>query len=162
MAEGYTYKNEKVLIPEGDFEVKVEEMGVNILPSGKKKLAIRFRIRDDIEGQSYGNKCLFDDIWTDKESPEHFNRKRINQLLGTQDIKEGTVFEDIYKISEFMKGACLQVHVVIVFDEYRGEDVNKIAYYKSSNQKPQTLGGNAEPKHEPVRVNVADDDAVPF
>lgn len=161
MADGYTYKNEKVLIPEEDYEVKVDEMGVVILPSGKKKLAIRFRIRDDIEGQSYGNKCLFEDIWQEKESPEHFNRKRINQLLGTQEIEDGKTFEDIYKICEFMKGACLQVHVVIVFDEYRGEDVNRVSYYKSSNNKPQTLEGTVVDK-KPLGVKVEDDDTIPF
>ena len=156
----YTYnKNEGGLMPTGDYEVKLEEMTITIIPSGKEKLALRFRVRDDIEGQSYGNKVLFEDIWKEKESPEHFNRKRVNQLLGTQEIEDGHIFKDIYEVIEFMKSNnYLVVHVVTTFDEYKGEDVNKIAYYKSSKHKPQSLGGE-QPKKPTIEI---DDNQLPF
>lgn len=156
MAEGYTYKNESALIPDGDYEVKIDTIGVKILPSGKEKLSIMFRVRDDIDGQAYGNKCLFEDIWKEKESPEHFNRKRINQLLGTQEIKDGTVFDTINDVIDFLKSNnCLVAHVISIFDDYRGEDVNKISYYKASKHKPQSIVKKEEPK-------VIEDDDLPF
>ena len=160
MADSYTYKNESSLMPTGDYEVRLEEMGIAFLPSGKRKLAIRFRVRDDIEGQGYGNKCLFEDIWPEKENPNMFNRKRINQLLGTQDVKDGQVFNDIYAIMDFMKSNnCLIAHVITTFDEYKGEDVNKITYYKSSKNKPQVLGAKMA---APTPKEPDDDEAFPF
>lgn len=166
MADSYTYNKESGLVPTGDYEVKLYEIGISILPSGKRKLSLRFRIRDDIEGQAYGNKCIFEDIWPEKENPNMFNQRRINQLLGTQDVKDGQVFEDIYAIMDFMRGNnCLVAHIIVVFDDYRGEEVNKIAYYKVSKHKPKSLDAE-EPKQvkkpEPNGAGVVDDDDLPF
>ena len=153
----YKYEKESNLVKTGDYEARLENIERKTLPSGTEKLSLTWRIRDDIEGQSYGNKVMFEDIWREKESPEHFNRKRINQLLGTQnEVKEGTVFETINDIIEYMIGKCAIIHVVEVFDDYRGEDVNKISYYKSSNAIPKRIGGQ-EPS-----VSVVDDDDLPF
>ena len=157
MAEGYTYKNESSLLPDGDYEARIDTIGIKVLPSGKEKLTIMFRIRDDIDGQAYGNKCIFEDIWKEKDSPEHFNRRRINQLLGTQEVKDGTVFNSINDIIEFLKeNNCLVLHIITIFDEYYGEDVNKVSYYKSSKHKPQVLvkGKKAD--------EVVSDDDLPF
>ena len=156
MAESYTYKNESSLLPDGDYEARIDTIGIKVLPSGKEKLTIMYRLRDDIDGQPYGNKCIFEDIWKEKESPEHFNRKRINQLLGTQELKDGTVFNSIHEIMEFLKeNNCLVLHIIKIFDEYYGEDVNKVSYYKSSKFKPQVLGKD-------VQSNVVNDDELPF
>ena len=153
----YTYEKTSSLVKTGDYEARLEVMEVKTLPSGTEKLSLMWRIRDDIEGQSYGNKVLFEDIWREKESPEHFNRKRINQLLGTQkDIKEGEVFDNINKIIAYMVGRNAVIHVDNVFDDYRGEDVNKVSYYKSSNQLPKKLNTKT---NEDFVVN---DDDLPF
>ena len=162
MSDSYTYKNESALISAGDYEVKLEEIGIAVLPSGKRKLALRFRIRDDIDGQSFGNKCLFEDIWAEKENPNMFNQKRINQLLGTQDVKDGQVFENIYSIMDFMRSNnCLVAHVVVSFDDYRGEEVNRIAYYKSSKHKPQSLETKVSKTEQNDTMVITEDD-LPF
>lgn len=161
MAE-YVYEggSQNGLIKDGDYEVILERMERVTIPSGKEKLTLMFRIRTDIEGQAFGNKCVFEDIWKEKNSPEHFNRKRINQLLGTQEIKEGTVFENINGIIDYMVGTCLIINVGTEFDDYSGEDKNKVKFYKSSKAKPKKLGGEpVKRKAEPV---VIDDDDLPF
>lgn len=126
------------LIKEGDYETKIEKLEVKTLPSGKEKLAITYRIRTDIE-QPYGNRTVFEDIWAERENPQYFNRKRINQLLGTQDIADGTVFDGVNDIIDYLVGKCLVIHVAVVLDEYRGEDVNTVSYYKSSKNKPEII-----------------------
>lgn len=154
----YKYEKTSSLVKNGDYEAKLENIERKTLPSGTEKLSLTWRIRDDIEGQSYGNKVLFEDIWREKESPEHFNRKRINQLLGTQkEVKEGTVFETINDIIEYMIGKYAIIHVDEVFDDYRGEDINKISYYKSSNQTPKQLGTQIKSSS-----SVVDNDDLPF
>ena len=149
----YEYNKVESLMAEGDYEARIEKMEVRVLPNGKEKLTIMYRIRDDIE-QPYANKCVFEDIWKEKDSPEHFNRKRLNMLLGTQDVEEGKVFDGINEIINFLTGSCLIIHVKKVFEEYYGEDRNRVGWYKSSNNKPKSLVGT------PIAKN--DNDGLPF
>lgn len=141
MANEYTYSksNSSGLVADGDYEAIIERIERKTTNSGKEKLSIMYRIRDDIEGQAYGNKPVFEDIWKEKDSPEHFNRKRINQLLGTQEIEDGTVFETINDIIDTLVGSNIILHITTTLDEYRGEDVNKVSYYKTSKAKPKTF-----------------------
>ena len=93
-----------------------------------------------------------------------FNRKRLNQLLGTQLIEDKTEFENIEAIIEFLKGAHLITHVSVVFDDFRKEDVNTISYYKSCKAIIATLTkvvGESTPAVSAVKVDLADDD-LPF
>ena len=151
---GYTYeKNEaSKLFEAGDYEARIERIEKRVLPSGKEKLSFMFRIRDDVE-QAEQNRCVFDDIWKERDNPEHYNRRRINQLLGTQDIEDGKTFADIDAVIEELQGASLIVHVVKTFDDYIGQEVNKVAYYKTSAHKPSQVGSTSAP--------VIDDD-LPF
>ena len=157
MAE-YTYaKQNSGLIKDGDYEAIIERMERVTISSGKEKLSLMFRIRD-IEGQEYGNRVVFEDIWKEKASPEHFNRKRINQLLGTQEIEDGTVFESINDIIDCLLGSCLIINVGTDFDEYYGEDKNKVRFYKSSQRKPKKVG---EPKQKEKDIDIIEDE-LPF
>lgn len=154
----YSFEKENNLMAEGDYEAVIEKIETKTLDSGKEKLWIMYRIRSDVEGQKYGNKCLFEDIWREKDSPEHFNRRRINQLLGTQDfVKEGQVFETIQDVIDSLRGANLIIHVGVEFSDYKGEDINKVSYYKSSKYKPQTLTTAEAPKE----IEISDED-MPF
>lgn len=164
MANEYTYENDSNdLKEEGDYEVRVEKMEIRVLPSGTEKLFLQYRIRDDVE-QKYKNACLFEDIWHEKENPNLFNRKRINKLLGTQEVKEGTVFESINKICDFMLGKDLMVHLVKQFDDYKGEEINSISYYKKTNSAPKTLGSaeNKPAPSTPTKPIEIDDNDLPF
>lgn len=166
MANEYTYEgNDNELKEEGDYEVFVEKMEVRVLPSGTEKLFVQYRIRDDVE-QKYKNACLFEDIWHEKENPNLFNRKRINRMLGTQDVKEGQVFASINSICDFMIGQKLIVHLVKQYDDYRGEEINSISYYKKTNSAPKKLGSGtpaSTPTPTPTPKPQEDDnDGLPF
>ena len=155
----YTYnaENNSGLIKEGDYEATIERIERKVLPSGKEKLSVMYRIRTDVE-QSYKNKCVFEDIWAEKENPKVFNRKRINQLLGTQKIEDGTEFDTINDVIQFLLYSNLILHITIEMDTYRGEDVNVVQFYKSSKVNPQQL----EEKPKGGNLPVVDDDDLPF
>lgn len=161
----YTFNKENELKEEGDYEVFVEKMEIRILPSGTEKLFCQYRVRDDVE-QKYKNSCLFEDIWHEKDNPNLFNRKRINRILGTQDIEEGTVFESINAICDFMLGKNLIVHLTKQYDEYRGEEVNSIAYYKpTKNGNKQVVAPQQtapEKQFTQIKLDVVNDDDLPF
>jgi hypothetical protein len=125
------------LIKDGEYEVTLENILQASTMSGKNKLDITFRIRGDVE-QSHQNRVIFEAIWQEKETT-YFNRKRLNQLLGTQEVKDGTVFNNIQDIIDTLKGAKLVIKVITAYDDYRKADVNKIAFYKSTQIKNKKL-----------------------
>lgn len=161
----YTYEKEEIgLLPEGDYEAVLQDMATKILPppSGKEKIAITFRIRDDVEQDCKG-RLVFEDIWKEKENPQYYNRKRLNKLLGTQTIEDGTVFETIEDIITFLKGAFLIVHVTKEFDEYSGQDRNRIAYYKPTKNGAQSIAPTEKTEEQPTgAVMDIPDDQLPF
>lgn len=152
---GYiTVKNDEYdLLKENDYEVVIEEMKVVTLPSGIELLKIKYRVRDDVE-QEYKGRCVFEDIWKDKEQPECFNITRISKLCRACGFAVGHEFKDLDDLINQLKGSYLIIHVTIKHDNYRDTDINSIPYYKESKNKPQTVG---EKKEE-----VKDDPELPF
>ncbi len=158
----YTFnKSEAVqndLVSEGDYEVQIERIEKKTLPvSGKEKLSVMFRIRSDVE-QPNKNRVVFEDIWSEKSNPEFFNRKRINQLMGTQKIEDGRVFDTIADVIDFLDGSYLRIHVAIEFDDYSGRDRNQVKYYMSSKFGKKEL---AKPEPEPDAIPLMEDE-LPF
>jgi hypothetical protein len=153
----YTFSNTPVnttgsLIPEGEYEVILERFNEGETPNGKKKLDLMFRMKD-IESQSkFRGRALFDTIWKERES-EFYNRKRLNMLMGTQEFEDGKTFSSISEIIQELSQAHLRIKVVITYDDYRKEDVNRIQYYMSSQERPK--------KVESKKVEISDDD-LPF
>lgn len=154
----YTYSKandgEYGLITAGEYEVVIESIKTTTIPTtGTEKIAITYRIRDDIEGQKFGNRLLFEDIWKEKTDKRFYNRKRLNQLLGTQkDVKDGQSFDDIEDLLDVLRGGYLVIVVKEEFDNYYEKDINTIHYYKSSKALPKTL-------ENPI---VIEDDDLPF
>ena len=145
------------LLKEGEYEVFIEKATIKTLSTGTQKISLQFRVRTDVE-QEGKNRVIFEDIWKEKENKQFFNRKRLNQLLGTQQFKDGETFETIEKILEAITGANLIVKVGIDFDDYYNRDINYVSYYKSSKAKAKTLGETKEP----VKAKEIDDKDLPF
>lgn len=147
----YSTKDAYSLIEKGEYELQITQMTINVSTSGKEYLAIRFKIRDDVE-QKFKNRIIFENIWHEKDNPEYFNRKRIGSLLGTQadDISA----ESIEEVMEIMEGAYLIGVVDIVHNDYVGADENRIKYFKKSKVGEQTL---TDPKEDEVTVEISSD-----
>lgn len=137
---GYTYEKPKSdLKAEGQYEATLEKIEKKRFEqSGKEKIGLTWRIRSDVD-QKYQNGVVFEDIWRDKNDPTTYNKTRINQLLGTQDIPEGTTFNSDESLIEFLTGINAIINVKIVHDDYNDKDVNRISFYRSTQIKPQTL-----------------------
>jgi hypothetical protein len=157
----YTYEKASVenydLIKEGEYEAFVEKALIKETLTGKQKIALQFRIRSDVNQESQ-NRVVFEDIWKERENPQFFNRKRINQILGTQHFEDGKSFETVEKLLEAIIGANLIIKIGIEHDDYRNADVNHVVYYKSSKQQPKTIGSATK---APEPKEIADED-LPF
>jgi hypothetical protein len=102
----YTFTKEENsygLLAEGEYEVVIERVEEKVSTNGKKNISIMFRVRDDIE-QDGKNRVLFESIWKEKDT-DFYNRKRLNQLLGTQHFEDGKTFKDINDVLDSIKGA---------------------------------------------------------
>ena len=149
------------LVPTGDYEATIEKIEKRTLPtSGKEKLSIMYRIRQDVD-QPCKNRVVFEDVWAERDHPEFFNRKRLNQLMGTQKkIEDGYVFDGISDVIEFLTGANLQIHVAVEFDDYSGKDRNQVKWYRSSKAAPKELG-DKKPGSPSPDIEIKDED-LPF
>lgn len=157
----YTFKkdeaSESELLPEGDYEVSLEKAEFKESPtSRRKKIGLMFRVRSDVE-QSCKNRVLFDDIWTDKETNSIYDNKKINRIMGTQDIPDGKEWKTIQDVVNDMVGIYLIAHVAIKHDDYNKKDVNAITYYKETKHKAQTL-----PNSGNLTALDIDEDDIPF
>lgn len=144
----YTFEkkpDQYALIVEGEYEATIEKVVEAQTPSGKKKLDLVFRLRADIE-QEHQNRVVFETIWQEKDT-SFYNRKRLNQLLGTQEVEDGKKFNSIQEIIDLLTGSKIRIKVIIAFDDYRKMDVNKIAYY-TKTQKPNKKIETQEIKDE--------------
>lgn len=163
MTSNYTYEKGEdfTLVEEGDYEATISKIEIEQTPSGKEKIAIQYRIRDDVE-QKAKNRIVFEDIWKEKDSPEHFNRKRLNKLLDTQELEDGTVFNSITELLNELAGSYLIIHVTTEFNEYTNKEQNRVSYYKKSMSKPKSLTGRpvSNANNTPSMPNTDDD--LPF
>lgn len=151
---------EFTLLDEGFYEVKIDSMETKTLPSGKEKVAIQFRVRDDIE-QKFQNRVVFEDIWKERDS-DFYNRKRLNQLMGTQGFKDGTTFANIHELCDEMKGRFLRIKVTKAHDEYYDEERNGIAFYKSTEHPAKSFDDKPKEKFEPKSEPEIGEDDLPF
>lgn len=151
----YTFKSNEMtfgLIKEGEYETTLERIVEGETPNGKKKLDLMFVIEDS---GTHNKRKVFDTIWKERDT-EFYNRKRLNMLLGTQHFEDGREFANIQEIIEELTNTKVRIKIVVAYDDYKKEDVNKIAYYMSSTNKPQTLIEKVE-----KQVEISDDD-LPF
>jgi hypothetical protein len=134
------------LIDEGKYEVFIKEALIKTTINGKEKIAIQFKIRDDVE-QKFQNRIVFEDIWKERDT-EFFNRRRLNQLLGTQQLEDGQTFDSIQDLLEVLKGANLVIKVNKEMDDYKNEEVNTVYFYESSKHQPKAVAAVQEVKDE--------------
>lgn len=162
MAYIYTKDGEGVsneLLAQGEYEASIEKIEQKVTPNGKRKLSIWFRLRSDVE-QEGKNHVVFDDIWAERDNPEYYNRKRLNQLIGTQHPEDGKTFAGIEDVIDFLTGSNVRLKIVRKMDDYRGAEVNEVSFYMATKSPAQTIGSADKPAVG-GKLDLTDDD-VPF
>lgn len=159
--------NSRDPIAEGDYEVVLEKAEIKVIESsGATKLAIQFRVRDDVE-QNFKNRCVFEDIWAEREHPEFINRRRLNQLMKALDFKDGTEFRNIDDLISNLVGNYLSIRVTKETDDFYGDArvINRIKWYDLTKHPAQTLSTNYKDNNysedKAKRQGIIEDD-LPF
>ena len=159
----YIYENDYKVLKEGDYEGILNVFMTASKKSGVEYVQIEFKIRDDIE-QEEKNKIIFDSIFQEKdengEPNGNFMKWKVNNILGavlTDNEKAAKIkFDTIDDVIKKINGSKVIAHVVVENNDYtKGEDVNKIKFYKTTKHPSQVL---VEDKSD---LNISDDD-LPF
>lgn len=169
---GYEFSNQETydLIPEGDYEVVLETAEIKKTKDETKRyINCMFKIREDVEQGSKG-RVVFDTIWSDRENPNQFDKRKLHKILLTQGPNGKYSFADDDEIVQHINGLTMIVHVnKNGADQYHQEDYNEVKYcsYKPSKAQPKTIGFNPTQTAPGVVTaagidfNVVDDD-LPF
>lgn len=168
------YKNESFgLLENGEYEAFIEQIEIRkAQSSGNEYISLQIRIRDDVD-QSFGNRVLFDNVFKEKDSAgnqtEYFNRSKLTRILkATIPADTPLEFESVEDILETVAGQKVIAVVKTRKDDYRGEDVNYISYYKQTNVPDKVLEvstkNNADESLEKMsgKPNVINEEDLPF
>lgn len=160
------------VVEAGEYEAIIEKIERNTTSSGRERIFIQLRIRNDVD-QKYQGKCLFDNIWEDNNEPGMFDHDKLGRIVLTQpDNGKDGYFETIDDVISFLEGAYVRVKVEVQINDYVGTEVNVVKRWYKTRQAPQALANSSEqlahsmtgvPAQTTVSANknIVDDD-LPF
>lgn len=180
------------LKPEGDYECIITAIEEHTTKNGAKGLNFTFVIRNDVQGQRYGNACLFHTIWR-KKSPNEFDMQvggyNFGQLMAmgkAAQLPDGKDYDTLKQYCEDLLNKCIRVTLKHESNpDYRnGEPQERVRFvdptkfpdcrHKFKQAQPRS-GGFANPQQntpfaDPAQTigsledfeEVLSDDDVPF
>ena len=169
------------LKPEGRYETIITSIDEKATKNGKPYLNIRLTIRNDVEGQKYGNACLFYQIWKKKEPTQEdlsVNGYVYGMVMGLGEaagLPDGKEYKDLAEYCNDLVGKCVIAQLVHEIGENDGIEREKVKYLNKTAhpdckhvfKTPVTNDSVAKPKNEafasaaPAATSDADDD-YPF
>lgn len=112
-------------IPAGKYEAFVEGGAFKTASTGSPMINWKFKIRNDVEGQEYGGRVLFNNL-VFTEATEGM----VHGFLKAIGTPEDMEFPDYKDIIAYATGKAILLNVKI--EQYRGEDVNRISWVEES------------------------------
>lgn len=169
------------LKPEGDYECIITAIEDRTNKNGKRGLNFTLVIRNDVEGQKYGNACLFHTIWQKIEPTpydmqvEGFNFNQLMSMGRAARLPDGKEYDSLKAYCEDLLKKC--VRVTVYHEEYNGKTQERISWvnethfpeckHKFKTDKPKS-GGFVQPSAKTGSIAeqfedvIDDDDGVPF
>lgn len=101
------------LKPEGKYETIITSIDEKTTKRGSQYLSIRLTIRNDIEGQKYGNACLFDAIYKKKEPTQEdlavngYTFGRLMAVGKAAKLTDGKEYKDLAEYCDDLIGKCV-------------------------------------------------------
>jgi hypothetical protein len=166
MSNLYEFSNEREfdLLPEGDYEVVLENAEIKETKAGKPYISCCYRVREDVE-QGCQGRPIFESIFPDKTNPELFDKRKLHAILLVQGKEGRYKFEDNDEIIQHINGLLMLVHVENnPADDYHDKPYNQIKYcsYKPTKHPYKTLEGGQSNKTPSVNPADIKDEDLPF
>lgn len=126
------------LKPEGRYETIITSIDEKATKNGKSYLNIRLTIRNDVEGQKYGNACLFYQIWKRKEPTQEdlsVNGYIYGMVMGlgkAAGLPDGKEYKDLAEYCNDLVGKCVIAQLKHEIGD-DGIEREKVAYLNKTN-----------------------------
>lgn len=118
------------ILPEGEYEVIIQDVKVAQTMQGKEHIQFVLKIRDDVAGQKYGGRLIFHKVWKRKDSGQYptteFNS--IGKACKLLNGKEYSSMEQLF--NDYKNRNC---KVKIKHTEYNGNTYETISKWEVSN-----------------------------
>ncbi len=121
------------LKPEGKYETIITSIDEKTTKRGSQYLSIRLTIRNDVEGQKYGNACLFDAIYKKKEPTQEdlavngYTFGRLMAVGKAAKLTDGKEYKDLAEYCDDLVGKCV-IAVVKHETDDKGTTREKVSY----------------------------------
>lgn len=118
--------------PEGDYECIITAIEEKTTKNGKTKLGVQLVIRNDIEGQKYGNAMLFYDIWKKKEPTQMdmqvggFGFGQLMALGKAAGLPDGKDYASLKEYCEDLLNKCVIAHME--HEDYNGSTQERVRW----------------------------------
>lgn len=167
--------------PEGDYECIITAIEERTTPKGAKGLNFTLTVRNDVQGQKYGNSNIFYTIWRKKE-PNEFDMQvkgyNFGQLMAmgkAVQLPDGKDYDSLEAYCEDLEHKC--VRVTLEHKAYNGKERENVEYlnptkFPNCNHKFKATANNSNTAENQNVVNTANstgnfddlliDDGVPF
>lgn len=144
------------VLPEGEYECRIVKAEQTKTKKDTPYLNIDMVIREDVE-QPCARKHIWDSLFKNRETGQ-YSEKRMNQICQAAGIPEGVEISSIQDFCDTVILRCVRAVVKHKMDDYKGEKVSYVAYYKPSKFPVD----NPEPGDNTSAVDDVDDEELPF
>lgn len=164
------------LKPEGDYECIITAIEEKTTKNSSTGLNLTLVIRNDVQGQKYGNACLFHTLWKRKEPTDmdkQVNGYSFGQVMAlgkAAALPDGKDYDSLKQFCEDLLNKC--VRATVKHEEYNGKKYERISYvnstkfpdckHKFKEQVKASAAQNASSIGFADFEKVIDDDGVPF
>ena|SRR6185312_10559194 len=146
-------------IPAGRYECLIESGAIKTSGNGNPFINFKLKIRDDVEGQSFGGRVVF---YVLTLSPN--TQGIVHGFLGAIGTPEDKVFQNEFpskELAEEIKTYAVGRAVVadVKIEPYQGKDTNKVGYCVASSIGGGVVEDPFAPGAGPIEIS---DDDLPF
>lgn len=123
--------------PEGDYECIITAIEEKTTKNGATGLNITMVIRNDVQGQKYGNACLFHTLWKRKCPNEYdlqvngYGFGQVMALGKAAGLPDGKDYDSLKQFCEELINKCIRV--TVKHEEYKGKTQELISYINPTN-----------------------------
>lgn len=156
-----TTKYTRNLKPEGDYEVLISKVYIDVAKSGTEYISIPMTIREDVD-QPYQNAKIFHRIWKKKEPSaldmevEGYSFDQLMRVCEAVGISAGTNFEGLEDILDQISWKQVICH--LRHNEYNGQKQEQV-YYLRKTEHPTSVQA---PVYAEPAAESEDDGDLPF
>ena len=118
-------------IPDGDYEVVINQCGENATPNGAEYIEFDLIIRNDVV-QQYQNKHIFHKVWKEKKTGK-YNMKTFNTIGKACQLQNGKTYKTFQELLEDFVLKTARVTIKNEESEYKGKTyINANVYWNQS------------------------------